>query len=374
MDRSRRIGYERHLWSSLMVTIRDVAHAAGVSRGTASNVFTHPELVSEALRARVLAVAAKLGYGGPNPKGRLLSGGKVNAIGITPPGSYGVAVAFSSSYYREMLRGVGEICDQRGASLTVVSGIEQDKTWGIKNALVDGFILHTIEDAAIVAARRRRLPLVLVDMDGDFETSSVRVDDRNGTRAAAAHLVGLGHRRFAIFSVHRQDYETPGASGEPVFHGPNEARHRLRRGFSIDDARLAGYADALAEVGLSIDDIPIIECSADTVANAARGASLVFERAPDVTAVLSMTDIQALAVLEEARRRHISVPHELSIVGFDNIPEAAQSVPPLTTVVHPMVEKGRTAARLLFEGGAPQHIVLPVNLTIRGSTAPPSNR
>ena len=156
---------------------------------------------------------------------------------------------------------------------------------------------------------------------------------------------------------------------EPIFHGPNEARHKLMHGLSNDDERLAGYAEALAEVGLSIDAIPIIECSADTVANAAGGASLVFDRAPGVTAVLSMTDVQALAVLEEARRRNISVPHELSIVGFDNIPEAAHSEPPLTTVVHPMVEKGRTAARLLFEAGAAQHIVLPVTLTIRGSTS-----
>jgi len=145
------------------------------------------------------------------------------------------------------------------------------------------------------------------------------------------------------------------------------------RGFSIDDARLAGYADALAEVGLSIDDVPIIESSADTVANAIRGASLLFDKAPGVTAVLSMTDVQALAVLEEARRRHISVPRDLSVVGFDDIPEAARSDPPLTTVVHPMVEKGRVAARLLFDTGAAKQIVLPVSLTIRGSTAPSRN-
>jgi DNA-binding LacI/PurR family transcriptional regulator len=183
--------------------------------------------------------------------------------------------------------------------------------------------------------------------------------------------VGLGHRRFAIFSVLRQvPDQSSVASREPVFHGPNEARHKLVRGFSIDDERLAGYADALAEVGLSVDAIPIIECSADTVANAARGATLLFENAPDVTAVLSMTDVQALAVLEEARRRHIAVPRDLSVVGFDDIPEAAQSNPPLTTIVHPMVEKGRAAARLLFEARAPQHIVLPVTLAIRDSTAP----
>ena len=106
-----------------MVKLVDVAERARVSRGTASNVFTHPELVSEALRERVLKAAAELGYGGPNPTGRLLRLGKVNAIGVTPPGSYGVSVAFSNPYFREFMTGVSEICDERGASITIVSGV-----------------------------------------------------------------------------------------------------------------------------------------------------------------------------------------------------------------------------------------------------------
>ncbi len=355
-----------------MVKLVDVARAAGVSRGTASNVFSHPELVREALRERVLAAATELGYGGPNPQGRLLRLGKVNAIGVTPPGAYGVSLAFSAPYFREFLTGVGTVCDERGASITVISGIGPDKTWGIKNALVDGFILHQLEDAALIEARRRRLPFVAVDLEGDADTNFVRIDDRAGGRMAAAHLIALGHRRFAIFSVLRQGTtRTPAASVEPIFHGPNEARHRLLRGFAIDDDRLAGYADALAKVGLSIKEIPIVECGADTVVNAVKGARLLFDRAPDVTAVLAMTDIQALGVIEEARRRNIAVPGDLSVVGFDDIPEARSSTPALTTIVHPIIEKGRTAARILFGDGPPQHVVLPVKLAVRASTAPP---
>lgn len=355
-----------------MVKLVDVARVAGVSRGTASNVFTHPELVSDALRERVLAAAAELGYGGPNPSGRLLRLGKVNAIGVTPPGSFGVSVAFTNSYFRAFLSGVGAVCDERGASLTMISGIGPDKMWGIKNALVDGFILHQIEDAALIEARKRRLPFVVVDLATDAEFSFVRIDDRAGGRLAAAHLTALGHRRFAILSVLRQDpTDAPAPSLEPVFHGPDETRHRLLRGFSIDDDRLAGYADALAEVGLSIDEIPIVECGADSVANAIKGARLLFDKAPDVTAILAMTDVQALGLLEEARRRGIAVPGDLSIVGFDDIPEARLATPALTTVVHPIVEKGRTATRVLFEGGPPQHVTLPVTLAVRASTAPP---
>lgn len=354
-----------------MVTLVDVARAAGVSRGTASNVFAHPELVSDALRERVLAAAAELGYGGPNPSGRLLRLGKVHAIGVTPPGSYGVAVAFTNSYLREFLGGVGAVCDERGASLTIISGVGPDKTWGIKNALVDGFILHQMEDAALIEVRKRRQPFVVVDLEGDADTKSVRIDDQGGGRMAAEHLLGLGHRRFAIVSVQRRDpSEAPAPSLKPVFHGAEEARHRLLSGFSIDEDRLAGYADALGTVGLSIDDIPIVECGADTIANATVGARLLLDRAPEVTAILAMTDVQALAVLEEAKRRGIDVPGKLSVVGFDDIPEAALSAPALTTVVHPIVEKGRAAARVLFDE-APEHVTLPVRLAVRASTAPP---
>ena len=355
-----------------MVKLVDVARAAGVSRGTASNAFTHPELVSDALRDRVLAAAEELGYGGPNPTGRLLRLGKVNAIGVTPPGSFGVSIAFVSSYLREFLLGVGEVCDQQGASLTLISGIDPDKTRAIRNALVDGFILHQIEDATLIAARRRRLPFVVADLEGDAETSFVRIDDRTGGRLAAAHLIALGHRRFAIFSVLRQDpTHAPAPRLDPVLHGPDEVRHQLVRGFPIDDDRLAGYADALAEVGLTIDGIPIVECAADSVANATKGARLFFDSALDVTAILAMTDVQALAVIEEAQRRGIAVPGGLSVVGFDDIPEARLSTPALTTVVHPIVEKGRTAARILFDNGPPQHVTLPVRLAVRSSTAAP---
>jgi len=189
---------------------------------------------------------------------------------------------------------------------------------------------------------------------------------------AAAHLTGLGHRRFGILSVLRQDpSHSPAASLEPIFHAPNAGRHKLLRGFSIDDDRLAGYADSLDEVGLSIDEIPIVECGADSVSNAEIGARLLFNSSPDVTAILAMTDVQALGALKEARRRNMSVPRDLSIVGFDDIPEARLSTPALTTIVHPIVEKGRAAARILFDDDHARHVTQPVSLVVRSSTAVP---
>ncbi|MGE0500413.1 MAG: LacI family DNA-binding transcriptional regulator [Rhizobiaceae bacterium] len=355
-----------------MVKLLDVARAAGVSRSTASNVFAHPERVKEELRERVLAAADEIGYGGPSPAGRLLRLGKVNAIGVTPPGAYGTKVAFSNPYLREFLCGVATVCDERGASLTIISGIGPDKTSGIKNSLVDGFILHQIEDAALLETRRRRLPFVLIDSQGDAKTSFVRIDDRGGAYMAAKHLTDLGHRRFAIFSVLRRDLAEVAASRvEPVFHGVSGPSHKLLRGFSMDDDRLAGYADALAEVGISIDDVPIVECAADSVTNATSGARVLFDRAPETTAVLAMTDVQALAVLEEARRRNVLVPEELSVIGFDDIAESRTAAPSLTTVVHPVVEKGRTAANILFDDQTARQVTLPVHLAVRSSTAVP---
>jgi DNA-binding LacI/PurR family transcriptional regulator len=98
---------------------------------------------------------------------------------------------------------------------------------------------------------------------------------------------------------------------------------------------------------------------------------MLLDNAPDVTAVLAMADPQALGVLSEARQRGIDVPRDLSVVGFDDLPEAAFADPPLTTIATPTIEKGRAAASILFEGGPPRQVVLPVELVVRASTAPP---
>jgi DNA-binding LacI/PurR family transcriptional regulator len=347
--------------------LKDVAKAAGVSQGTASNAFNRPELVRPLVRERVEKAARELGYFGPDPKARLLRVGKVNAIGVVTGQWAPLAELFRHPYPRAFLSGVAEVCDEKGSGLALVSGVGDTKAWGISNAIVDGFIIHTEEEIAekvVEIAKRRRLPFVLIDTEAGPDANWVRLDDRSGAREAARHLVGLGHRRFAILSVLR-------ARGrETIFHDPGTHHHRLAAGFIHDSERIAGYAEAFTEAGISIDDMPIIEAPASTV-GAASGALTLFDRAPGATAVLTSSDTQALAVLAEARRRNISVPGDLSVVGFDDQPEAALADPPLTTVFQPVVEKGRAAARILFEGGPPRHIVLPLQLIVRASTAPP---
>ena len=139
----------------------DVAERAGVSKATASNVFNRPQLVRAEVRERVLAAAEAIGYAGPDPRGRMLSGGRVNAIGVATaePLSY----FFEDPFARLMMIGITEACDEAGIGLSLVSSAAADSgSWSIPSALVDGLILFCLDDAdrLIAEARERRLPFV----------------------------------------------------------------------------------------------------------------------------------------------------------------------------------------------------------------------
>ena len=345
-----------------MVKLVDVARAAGVSRSTASNVFNSPEKVRQAVRERVERIAAEMGYLGPDPKGRLLRAGKVNAIGFVPTGGWGIAESVRNPSVHLVLQGIGEACDEVGANLVLMSDVGRGGN-GVRTAVVDGFVLSRIEHLnAIEEARLRRLPFVVVDADAGPEINSVRADARTGCRAAGRHLTALGHRRFAIMSFLR-------GFGPALFHPPAPGRGLDIAGMLLDQEKLRGYADALAEAGIDIDDVPVVQAQPwDRDA-----APLLLDRAPEATAILSRMDMQAIAVIEEARRRGREVPRDLSVIGYNDIPEAAASRPPLTTVSGMQVEKGRAAARLLFAGAAPRQELLPAELIVRASTAPPAS-
>lgn len=343
-------------------TLADVARAAGVSLGTASNVFAHPERVRQEVRERVEAASRDLGYHGPDPRGRLLRAGRFNAIGIVPPAELGVADALENPVYRNFMRGVGEVCDANGANLVIISDRERGR--GVSAALVDGVILSRIEHLSEVEpARQRRLPFAVVDFNPGPGISAVRSDARAGAAAAARHLLGLGHRRFGILSFLR-------AFGPPVLHPPGRPRPPEAAGMPVDQEKLAGYAEALAEAGISIDDVPMVQAQPWE----RQAAGMLLDAAPDATAILSMSVMQALDMLREARQRGISVPKDLSVVGYNDLPEAAVSDPPLTTVDGMNFEKGRAAARMVLEAGPARHEVVPARLLLRGSTGPAPRR
>lgn len=351
------------------ITMQDVAKAAGVSKATVSNAFNRPELVIPALRERVEKAAREIGYAGPDPRGRVLSSGRVNALGVVLPGLVGIQNALENPSVRLFLSGVASLCEEQGAALTIISGGDGEKECGTQSALVDGFVIHGVAQAeSLVPALRRRLPVVVVNYDAGPAVSSVRAEERAGGWLAARHLLHLGHRRIAVVSTIYEDRPS-------VFHPSIGAARTLSGSFLYTtSARLAGISDALNAAGLSIDHVPIIEVSGFTREQALTrgGIALVFERAASATGIICLSGHLGLAVLEEARRRSIGVPSALSVVSFGEWLGEDHASLPLTVVQTHVLEKGRAAARIVFEGGPEQHLVFPFEVVARGSTAPPA--
>lgn len=341
------------------ITLSDIARAAKVSLGTASNAFNRPDSVRPALKARVEAAAQQLGYAGPDPRGRLLMGAKANAIGFVPASEISVFGMLQNAFSRRLLSGIAAECDARSCNLLIISGTEDRKDWAIRNAVVDGFILGHSSEVDIVSVRRRKVPFVVLDVDAGPHVHSISIEAYKGARIAVEHLLALGHRRFAIQAVMRKP-------GQSVFYPAGENRQR-ESSYPIDRAKLAGYGDGLRTAGLSLDQVPIVE-SHTTAENSEEGAKLLCERAPNATAILAMSDTIALAMLKVAKWRGLRVPEDISVIGFDDIPEAAEASPGLTTIAQPLIEKGRLATRMILENAPPTQVVLPVHLVIRGST------
>ena len=343
----------------------DVAERAGVSKATASNVFNRPELVREEVRARVLAVAKAVGYTGPDPKGRMLSGGKVNAIGVAT--AEPLAYFFDDPYARRMMAGISEVCDANGIGISLVSAATEDElAWSIKSALVDGLILFCLEDAErlVAAARERRLPFVALDLgDTDATVPAVGIDDVAGARLAGRHLAELGHRRFAIIAM---EFGAEG-SGRVTMERVEAATYVTSR------ARVQGYFEALAAFGVDTEAVPIYETTMDA-ATVDAALEEIFAAPEPPTALLAQSDRIAMRALDWLRARGLAVPGDVSVVGFDGVPEAAATDPPLTTVRQPIGAIGRRAVEIIIEQGEEvRREALDVDLVVRASTAPPAS-
>lgn len=346
------------------VRLADIAKAAGVSHGTASNVFSRPEIVREEVRERVKAAAEAMGYGGPDPKGRLLRAGKVNAIGVATaePLSY----FFDDPFARVMMAGISQACDATGAGISLVSAANNEQlAWNIQSALVDGFIVFCIEGGSrlVELARERKLPFVALDLDSeDGSVAAIGVDNIAGAGMAARHLTDLGHRRFAVLAL-------PFVDGRTGLISPEELRAAAYAGTRD---RLTGYFRELSRVGIDTSTVPVYETANDAASTKA-GLETIFASGEPPTAILAMSDRMALATLEWLSARNLNVPGDVSVVGFDGVPEGAVSEPPLTTIAQPIAEIGRMAVKAILESdGQVRRQQLPVELIVRGSSAPPS--
>ncbi|MEW1911924.1 LacI family DNA-binding transcriptional regulator [Kitasatospora sp. NPDC085895] len=336
-------------------TAGDVAAAAGYSRTAVSFAFNSPDQLSRATRERILAVAEELGYR-PSPLARMLRAGQTRALGVLLP--QGLAAILRNPYYTEFLRGVGEVCDREGYTLLLTPPLRESMLEAIPYAAVDGFVVCGLETdrGEVAELARHRTPVVLVDGDPQSEAPGVDVDDRRGTREAVRHLVGLGHRRIAVLSF------------DP---GPDTAVRGYRGPLA---RRLAGLADGLAEAGRTMADVELAEVPISR-ADGERTVRRWMAGPEPPTAILALSDILAFGALEALRDLGVDVPGEVSVVGFDDLAEAARTRPALTTVRQDVEAKGRTAAGALLAAirGEQQPVrrLLPTRLVVRASTAPP---
>jgi DNA-binding LacI/PurR family transcriptional regulator len=339
------------------VTLATVAEAVGVSRMTVSNAYNRPDQLSPELRERVLAVARELGYAGPNPVARTLSRGETGSIGLVL--DLPLTVAFTDPAAVQVLHGVAAGCELEGLGLTLVPRIEGGGAALVQKALVDGFILYCVapHDARMDAIRARRLTYVRIDFDPEPGLLDVNIDDERAARSIVEHLTSLGHVRFGIAMPH----------DVPAGFGPDADAAAWNH---VMWARLAGWRAGLEAAGIDWSTVPVAGGPGKQRETGRIAGGRLLDRADRPTAIVAVSDLVAIGVMDAAAERGISIPSELSVAGFDDVPEAAAATPPLTTVRQPHRSKGSEAVRLLLEGPGAESVLLPTELVVRASTAP----
>lgn len=326
------------------MTIRDVARLAGVSPATVSRVLSgsnHP--VREDTRRRVLEAAQRLAYY-PNRLARSLLRRETAVVGLLVPD-------VSNPYYAAVLRGIEDVAHQHGLAV-ILCNTDRDpakQRQYLRTLLehrVDGVVAAggtlTVEDLRMVDGR---VPVVAVGRH-PARVPSVRVNNVEAARQACRHLLELGHVRVACLA------------------GPASsltARDRVR-----------GYLAALREAGIQPDERWLV-WSEFTAEGGYRATRELLARCR-VSAVVASNDQMALGALRALWEEGLQVPEDVSVVGFDDTPAAAVSVPALTTVAVPTYEMGRRTLELLLAvraGRRAANVVLPTELRVRESTAPP---
>jgi len=342
----------------LRLTMATVARLAGVSPMTVSNAYNRPDQISAATRERVLSVAADIGYPGPSPAGRSLRRGRSGTIGLLLTEE--LPYAFADPGMLTFLHGVATELAGAGQALLLIPTASDPSNSVLRSAIVDALVLRAVsaDDPAIAAARSRNVPLVTGGGPRVAGIPFVGIDNARSAKKAADHLIGLGHTRFGVLTVPRGDRSAGTA--------PRLGLHERTRGFVA----------ALAGAGVASERIRVVQAS-DNDREAGRQAArqLLSGRAGHrPTAVFAVTDVLAFGLLDAASARGRAVPGELSVVGFDDVAEAARTVPPLTTVSHLLFEQGRAAVRVVLaalEGRVVRPPRLSPHLVLRASTAPP---
>ncbi|MQA17135.1 MAG: LacI family DNA-binding transcriptional regulator [Pseudonocardiaceae bacterium] len=344
-------------------TLASLAAELGVSRTTVSNAYNRPDQLSPELRQRVLETARQLGYPGPDPVARSLRTRQAGAVGLlfTEALSY----AFRDPAAVGFLEGLALGCEEAGQGLLMVpASPEADHAHtaaAVHRAAVDGFVVYSVpdDDPHFAAVQQRPLPLVVCDQPILEGVDHVGIDDRGAMAGLGGHLIELGHRRVGVICMRL---------GRDRNDGLVEVARQHAAHFHVQRARLAGLQDAFGPEEWSA--VRVVERFDHTVESGASAAAQLLDHDPGLSALAATSDILALGALEELRRRGLRVPEDVTVTGFDGIPEAERIG--LTTVRQPVREKGRAASRLLLERaeGRCRSISLPTELMIGQTSGP----
>ena len=335
------------------VTLRDVARLAGVSPTAVSFAYNAPHQLSQATRDRILATATELGYQ-PHPVARTLATGRTNTIGLVMPTS--LDWILHDPLFSLILGEIGAVCDEEKMRILIVPAVGDVSPGLLATIAADGFVvfsIHRDHPLAKVIERTNR-PLVMINGDEALRAPMFNVDDFNGAYLAAQHLLQKGHRRIAVGTL-----------------GPRED------GVVIPayERRMLGFQAAVRDAGLPASTLRPVFIRG-LLSKGAESFQKIWSLKPRPTAVLCVSDVRALGVLNGARKAGVSVPGDLAVAGFDNLPDSAVSTPPLTTLKQDLPGRIRLALQTLFaliadEAGdddpPPPHIT-PLDLEIREST------
>lgn len=341
--------HDMNLKTGKKVTIIDVAAKAGVSFGTVSRVINNDIHVKPETRERVLQTMQKLGFVA-NRQARILAGGKSNVIGLMVPD-------LGTGYIGELIRGIDAELSLTDLDLILytthrTASKEANYVASLAKGMVDGLLLVLPRSPSdyIGTLTRRNFPFVLIDHQGTgHDCTAVGATNWQGAYNATEYLIKLGHSRIGFITG------------------------SMDLGCAVD--RLEGYRSALRTHHLP-DSPELIYEGRFFQPDGFAGASSLLDLPNPPTAIFASNDVMAMGVMDAVRDRGLRIPDDISIVGFDDIPQAALVRPALTTVSQPLEKMGRVATQMLLdllqdpekEAG---RIELPTELVIRDSCRHP---
>jgi len=304
------------------LTLEDIARLSGASRSTVSRVVNGDENVSAATRQRVLDVIRQHNYQ-PNQAARRLAAGRTDTFGLVIPAASGAT--FSNPYFSQVIQGVSNTCNQQDYSLMLwLSDLEHEQRilrHLANNNLMDGVVVSftLANDPIVETLARGQLPFVIIGHHPNPSINSVDIDHRQAAYLATRHLVEHGFRRIATIC------------------GP--------RSQIAGQDRLQGFQQALAEASL-FDSNLVIEGDFGE-ASGYNAMQKLLPQKPD--AIFAANDIMAAGAYRAIYESGLKIPDDIAIIGFDDIPLAAQLNPPLTTIRQPLHRLGQLAVERLIE-------------------------